>query len=122
MNIARTILAVFITVSVAVLPLAGGAVGGKSSEMSESMYMTSSGDMSVSMDMSDCCPHDSVPCDKSIANCLSMAGCASTMLSLSEHIVSSFVFPIVLTQLLPTLESQTFPSQTSSPPFRPPRA
>jgi len=121
MNIVRIILAVFIATSVAMLPVTGGALGAKSSDMSVSMNISPSDAMSVSMDMSDCCPQNTAPCEKSMANCATMANCAGNFLSFSEPHFANRVFSMVFVELTPTLASQTLRSQTSSPPFRPPR-
>jgi hypothetical protein len=122
MNIARTILAVLIATSVALLPVAGsGASAAPSSNMSVSMDMSAPDDMSVAMDMSDCCPQQAAPCDKANAGCASMLACAGIVLSLSAPSFLNFVFPVVLAELMPALTSQTLRSQTNTPPFRPPR-
>ena len=123
MNIARTILGVLIAVSVAMLPVASGALVAKSSDMAASMLMdvSSSNGMSVSVGMSDCCPHESAPCEKTSGNCTSMAACTGVFLSLSEPVSSNLLTPVILADVIPVLTSQTLRSQTSSPPFRPPR-
>lgn len=122
MNIARTIVAVFIAASVAMLPVAGGALAANSKDMSiSSMGMTHSNDMSISMGMSDCCPHDSAPCYKTNSDCASMAACAGAVLSFCEPIFAHYVFPLVLADVLSAPDSRTLRSYMSSPPFRPPR-
>lgn len=123
MKVARTLLAVLIAASVAMLPMVGVAVPAatKSMDMSASMAMPASGDMSVSEAMSDCCPPDSAPCDKATGNCADMAACAFSSFSFSIGPFSGLVFPSAGAQILPLLLSQTVHAQTSSPPFRPPR-
>ncbi len=121
MNFARTILAILIAASVAMLPVASGALGAKSSVMFASMDMSPADNLSDSMDMSDCCPHKAVPCENTNGDCTSMAACAGTFLGLSGPVFSVIVFPVVLAEVMPVLTSQTLRSQTSSPPFRPPR-
>ena len=65
MRIARTILALLIILSVAMLPASSGAL--KTSDMTETAVMA---------DMPDCCPGKINPCDKAMDECQSMATCA----------------------------------------------
>src|ERR1043166_3869435 len=109
MRIARTILALLIAASVAMLPAAAGAgLKVKSTETAE---------MSVSEPMDDCCPH---PCDKAVDDCLSMAACACFGFATTSF--SQLVYPSVLASMMPAFASGVFHSQTGHPPFRPPRA
>jgi len=122
LNFTRTILVVLIATSVATLPVAGWALGAKSSDTSvSSVEMAHMDNMSASAEMSDCCPHEQAPCDKTNGNCTSMAACAGTLLSFSEPVFANFIFPVVLADVMPALASPALRSQTSSPPFRPPR-
>ena len=113
MNIGRTILALLIALSVAVLPAAGVAGGIPKS--------TDVADMSAMEDM-DCCPHKYNPCDKGMDDCSSMATCALKCFSFNGTSFSNLVFPSLLASLNPPLWTNPFRSQTNSPPFRPPRA
>ena len=117
MSIGRTILAVIVAFSVAMLPIARGT--GESVKSTEMMEM--SDDMSVAQDMPDCCPPAVTPCDKAMGNRASMAACASTCCGFLMPASSSLVFPLVLIETMPSLANQVFCPQTSSPPFRPPR-
>ena len=111
MSIARTILALLIALSVALLPVAGSAgLASKSADMIE---------MSAMEDM-DCCPHKANPCDR-MGGCASMAACA---LHCFTFAVSSAPLPFVgltLADNMPVLQDDNVPSQSGSPPFRPPR-
>jgi hypothetical protein len=112
MPLARTIFALLIAVSVAMLPTAGAAA----------FKMTSQDalEMSASEPMHDCCPSAANPCDKD--DCGSMAVCASTCCVYASGVASPLVYPTVLADAMPLLSSGAWPSQLGSPPFRPPRA
>jgi hypothetical protein len=109
--IARTIFAVLIGVSVAMLPAATGAAF-----KLNPTDMTAISDM-VSEPMGDCCPH---PCDKAVDDCLSMAACACFGFATTSF--SQLVYPFVLASMMPAFAGGVFHSQTGHPPFRPPRA
>jgi hypothetical protein len=112
MDIGRTILAVLIALSVAILPAAGGAgVSGKSPEPA---------DMSMTDDM-DCCPHKANPCEKAMDDCAAMATCVLKCFSFVGTLSSTIVFPSACAKMATFFANNSFSSQTSSPPFRPPR-
>jgi hypothetical protein len=110
MTIFRTILVAFLALSVAMLPMVGGAASS-----------VKSADMSVSDDMSDCCPPQTNPCEEGMDNCGSMATCPLKCFSFAGTTITDLVVPDVFAESVPSLVSQTFRSQTGSPPFRPPR-
>jgi hypothetical protein len=113
MRIGRTLLAALISLSVTMLPAAGGlAVKSISHDAME---------MSADEPMDDCCPHAANPCDKAMGDCTSMATCPLKCFSFAGSDSSPHVYPGTLANVLPWLESNSFRSQTSSPPFRPPR-
>jgi hypothetical protein len=127
MGIGRTILAALISLSVTMLPAAGGAAfksTAKSTPMSSSqdpMESQDAMDMSAAGPMDDCCPHPADPCDKAMGGCTSMATCALKCFSFAGSASSPPIYPRALANVLPLFESGPFRSQTSSPPFRPPR-
>lgn len=124
MQFGRTLLTFLVAASVAMLPVVGGVAApaaAKSMDMSASMAMPVSVDMSVSEAMSDCCPPEAVPCDQGMSTCADMAACAFSVLSFSGSAVSALVFPPVGAQVPQPLAHQTLRSHTGSPPFRPPR-
>jgi hypothetical protein len=103
---------------VAMLPVAGGAaLPAKSPDMAA---MSTSGDMSAADYMSDCCPKAN-PCDKSMADCGSIAACALTCFGLSTTSSSPFLFPLYASTIGPSLASNSYRSRPGTPPFRPPR-
>jgi hypothetical protein len=113
MGIGRTILALVIALSVAMLRSAGGAgVSVKSPE---------SADMSMTEDMTDCCPHKPNPCDKAMDDCAAMATCALKCFNFAGTLSSIIVFPSACAKMATFFANNPFSSQTSSPPFRPPR-
>ena len=112
MRIGRTILAIIIALSVAILPPAGGVgVSAKSPEPA---------DMSMMEDMTDCCPHKANPCEKA-DDCGTMATCALKCFSFAGTPSSIFVFPSTFAKMTASLAVNPFSSQTGTPPFRPPR-
>jgi hypothetical protein len=112
MNVGRTILALLIALSVAMLPAAGGA-GVKS--------LAPAG-MSVMEDMPDCCPQKADPCEKAMDDCAAMATCALKCFSFAGAASSIIVFPSTFASMTIPFAANPFSSQTGSPPFRPPRA
>jgi hypothetical protein len=132
MGIGRTILAALISLSVTMLPAAGSVAlksTSKSMPVSTSQSATSQDpmesqdamDMSAAGPMDDCCPHPADPCDKAMGGCASMATCALKCFSFAGSASSPLIYPRALANVLPLFESGPFRSQTSVPPFRPPR-
>jgi len=113
MGIARTIVALLVAVSVAVLPAVGGA-GLKPRPMQ-------SAEVSVVEPMHDCCPPAMNPCDKASNDGACMAACASACFTFAGGASAPLVHPLRLTDMLPSSETGAFHSQVASPPFRPPR-
>jgi hypothetical protein len=68
MSIGRTIVALLIVLSVAILPAAAGAGMTVKSPAAAGISMTE--------DMSDCCPHKANPCEETMDDCGTMAACA----------------------------------------------
>jgi hypothetical protein len=110
MAFVRTLLALFIAASVAMLPVAGAAAS-----KLESQDAT---EMSASEASHDCCPPeascDCCPCDM-------MAAYASSC-CLYTGLASPLVYSAMLADAMPLLSSGACSSQVGSPPFRPPRA
>jgi hypothetical protein len=122
MKRARTLIALAIAASVALLPVAGVATpAAQVMDMAVALAMPAADEMPAAHDMSDCCPSAAAPSDQAMDNGACMAACASNVFSFLNGGVSYFVFPSVGAQVLPSLARQTFREQTGSPPFRPPR-
>lgn len=111
MPLVRTIFALLIAVSVAMLPAAGAAAFKVTSQEPS--------EISASEPMHDCCPPAANPC---CDDCGSMAVCASTCFVYASGVASPLVYPTMLAGVMPLLSSGAWPSHLGSPPFRPPRA
>lgn len=112
MKLGRILLAFLISLSVAVLPAAGGF--GAVIKSTETTEMASMADM-------DCCPDKANPCDKAMDDCPSMATCALKCFTFSSTGASPVVFPVHVALMKPPFWTEPFDSQKGSPPFRPPR-
>ena len=123
MALARTILALLIAASVAVLPAAGAAAFKlKSQDATEMSARESMQDESMQDEpMHDCCPPEANPCDKAMDNCASMATCALKCFSGATFASSPLSFPLKLAGVMPLFDGTNHNSQSGSPPFRPPR-
>jgi hypothetical protein len=123
MALARTILALLIAASVAVLPATGAAAfklkSQDATEMSADKPMHD--EPMHGEPMHECCPPEATPCDKAMDICGNMATCAVKCFSGSTFASSPLSFPLTLASVMPLFESGDFHSQTGSPPFRPPR-
>jgi hypothetical protein len=112
MRIVRTILVLFVGVSVAVLPAAASFAGAP--------QMTA-----ASVSMPDCDHHMHGPAgktQKSDNNCISMAGCVLHCFSFTGIAAATVVFvPVNVATLLPLRASDHLSPQLGSLPFRPPR-
>ena len=126
MRVGRTTLTLLVALSVAMLPAAAGA-GLRSSASADisatDMSSSDTADMAA-MDMSamegDCCPHKTNPCDKA-DDCRTMATCALKCFSFADTVWSTITFPSSFAKLAVPVGGGALPSQTGSPPFRPPR-
>jgi hypothetical protein len=120
MSIGRTILALLVSLSVAMLPAAAGV--GVSSKTPDQADISMTEDVSMTEDMHDCCPPMANPCDHAMDNCGSMATCVLKCFSFAGTSSSIIVFPSTSVKMIAPLERNPFSSQTGAPPFRPPRA
>ena len=114
MRIGRTILALLIAVSVAMMPAAAGAGIGAKSPPAE----ISAADMPAVE--GNCCPHKANPCDRA-DDCGTMATCALKCFSFAGTSLSTIVFPSKFAKIAVPFAGDSFLSQTGRPPFRPPR-
>jgi hypothetical protein len=113
MNVGRTILALLIALSVAMLPAAGGA--------GANVRSPHPADMSAMEDMPDCCPQKANPCEQAMDDCAAMATCALKCFSFAGAASSIIVFPSTFASMTIPFAANPFASQPGSPPFRPPR-
>ena len=112
MRIVRTILVLFVGVSVAMLPAAAG--------------FASAPKMAVaSVSMPDCDHHMRAPAgntQKSDSNCISIAGCMLHCFSFTGVAAAAVAFaPVIGATLQPLRASNQLSPQFGSLPFRPPR-
>ena len=113
MRLGRTIVALLVALSVAVLPLAGGAAA-----VHESV------EFSVVEPIHDFCDHGS-PCDeasKAVNDCTSVAACAVKCFIYAGTVLPNLVVVRLGSSLDPIRDSDLAVSQIGNPPFRPPRA
>ena len=112
MRIVRTILVLFVGVSVAMLPAAAGFAGAP--QMA-----------AASVSMPDCDHHMHAPDGKtqdSGSDCLSMAGCVFHCFSFTGVVAAAVAFvPVASATLQPFRASDRLSPQLGSLPFRPPR-
>lgn len=121
MRLLRTMLALMIALSVALLPQAGSVafiVKSAPHAASESMAMET--DASDVMD--ECCPDHgkSKPCDQPTDRC-PMVFCAVQPVNLAATDPFRFDFPMTAATPLPLPADQVVALHAGSPPFRPPR-
>ena len=114
MAFARTILAILIAASVALLPAAAGAAF--------NLKFQEGTEMSASGPAHDCRPPAANPCDKSMDGCTSMATCALKCFGHTGGVSSPLAYPALVEDRLPVFERGNVDPQSASPPFRPPRA
>ena len=113
MRLGRTIVALLVALTVAVLPLAGGPAAALDSV-----------EFSAVEPMHNCCDHGS-PCDetsKAVIDCASMAACAVKCFSYAGTVLPNAVVVRLGSSLDPVRDSDLVASQIGNPPFRPPRA
>ena len=114
MRVGRTILAIVVALSVAMLPAAGGFAA--ASHMKE---------MSASAAMPDCEHHHHAPLDKTQKHrndCASMAGCALKCFNFTGITFSGIAFSSPAGAALdPIRVSDDIPPRMDGLPFRPPR-
>jgi len=109
MSTVRTVFALLIALSVAMLPAIGGGAFASQDAAMASM---------------DDCPHQhhhGAPAKKAMDDCCAMAVCALKCFSYCGAMVSELVYPSRTATIEPPLVSKALRSQAGSPPFRPPR-
>ena len=121
MRFARTILAILIALSVAMLPAAGAAAFTPKSAPMNMQAMQ----MSASEPMHDCCPGEANPNNnpnnKAMDDCGSAAACALKCFSFVGGVRSPLGYSLTFAERVPPRQSDAVRSLTGSPPFRPPR-
>jgi len=113
MRVGRTIFAVVVAVSVAMLPIAGHAAPD-----------LNAGDISVSQTPCDCCDARSSQCDmmqNAMLHCCATAACTGVCFGFPVSSFSNFYFSPISAKRSRPAPSDALSSQMGSPPFRPPR-
>jgi|SRR5713101_6155725 len=107
----RSVIALVVALSVAMLPVAGGIAAPEeipsASELATSAH--------------DCCDHDGMPADNVMKDCQAAAGCAAKCFSVCGMVVSNPLSHPQVTGAEPFFETKTFRPQAGIAPFRPPR-
>jgi hypothetical protein len=103
----RTILALAIAFSVAVLPATG---------------CTARPAQSATASMSVDCDHHGAPVDKATKDDQALATCALKCFNFCGTMAPILILPATATAVQPLRSVEKFPSQPAHPPFRPPRA
>jgi hypothetical protein len=113
MRIGRTILTFLVALSLAMAPAAGVFAMQKDEVTASNVVVASA---------HDCCDDEGMPADHVMKDCQASAGCATKCFNVYGELFSSatMVPPIGGTEA--PFVSKPFYSQTTSPPFRPPRA
>jgi hypothetical protein len=112
MRIGRTILTFLVALSLAMAPVAG-AFAMQTDEVTASNLVVASAH--------DCCDDEGMPADHVMKDCQASAGCAAKCFSFYALEFSSATFPSSIGGTKSYFVSNALCSQTSSPPFRPPR-
>jgi hypothetical protein len=139
MSICRSVLALLLAVSVAMLPVAGHAMARSSPPDMSAMAATgdmsampgadnmSASDMGMGMHMSmgmpmdmDCCPHKADHSGTAMDGCAGMAVCGLCF-SMAVPSPSPVVFLLVPAGIGPSFVTYAYRSPPGHPPFRPPR-
>lgn len=108
----RAILAILISLAVALLPATGGFAA----------VADLSGVAAVAAaEHSDCCEHADAPCDKAKDNCCAMAVCAIKCFNFYGVTISHALASLAIASLGPAPASEWLRSPPAAPPFRPPR-
>jgi hypothetical protein len=108
MRLGRTIVALLIAVSVAMLPIAGGAVAA----------------FNAAQFSAPATAHHGSPCDetsKAVDDCASIAVCAVKCFNYAGTVLPVVLVVPVGSLLYPVRDGRLLLSQIGSPPFRPPR-
>ena len=127
MRIAKIILALLVSFSVAILPAVGGAamftraaVAAASQQTGVDGSGVASDPMAMTQPMDDDCPHGKAPCDQG-KNCASTLMCAIHCFNFTPVEGAEIVFPLTVAGKILSFTERAGPSAIGAPPFRPPR-
>ena len=129
MRIGRTILAFLVALSLALLPMAGAFAVPSDEALLSDVVVTSAHDpcdheLIASEDIGasahDCCDH-AMPADHVMKDCQASAGCTAKCFSFVALVFAGVAIPLPICGTESAFVSNSFYSQTASPPYRPPR-
>jgi hypothetical protein len=128
MQIAKIIVALLVSFSVAIVPFAGGAAMLTQRALAASTSQPTSVDasgmasdpMAMDQPMHDGCPHKRAPCDQG-KNCASTLMCAIHCFNFTAVEGAEIVFPLTVAGKILPFTERAGPSAIDAPPFRPPR-
>jgi hypothetical protein len=112
MRIGRTILTFLVALSLAMAPVAGAFAMQKDA-------VTASNEVVASAH--ECCDDEGMPAEHVMKECQASAGCTAKCFNFYAVIFSDVAMPPPIGGTESCFVSNPFYSQTSSPPFRPPR-
>src|SRR6266436_1866143 len=112
MRIGRTILTFLVALSLAMAPVAGAFVMQKDEVTASNVVVASA---------HDCCDDEGMPADHVMKDCQASAGCTTKCFNVYGELFSSAMIVPPNGGTEAPFVSKPFYSQTTSPPFRPPR-
>jgi hypothetical protein len=118
MDLLRTSLALLIAASLAMLPVAGGAVA--ANPPTAVMVMAENSPDAAAMAAMDCCPDETAPCDRTPDQCPSMASCLQAI-SLFAVDLAKFDVSVSRADRVPALADNARHLPGAGPPLPPPR-
>jgi hypothetical protein len=126
MRFVRTILALIIALSVAIVPVAGSAAPLPRTQATTDKITAHSHAMSEMAEAMDCCTDQATspgvrPCDQAKGHCDPMAFCAAQSVSLADPAIYRFGLPRLAGNALLVPADQVVSLHAGNPPFRPPR-
>lgn len=123
MRLFRTILALAIVASLALLPMGAPAAAGILISSGDAHFSTEMG-ASTDMSMDDCCPDDmkDMPCPQGGNKCGTGIGCVGGTVALANVGTVGFRFLRRAATEVANPTDQIVPVRDGSPPYRPPRA
>src|SRR5262245_41505465 len=128
MRTARITLAFLLTLSLAMLPMAGAFAassdGPTASDVVDSAYECCDDETTTSdhvVASHDCCDPGSMPADHVMSGCQASAGCTAKCFSIVAMVFSDVAIPPPIGGTESPFVSNPFHSLTASPPYRPPR-
>jgi hypothetical protein len=131
MHIGRTILTFLVASSLALLPMGRAFVASGDEAMASEVGVASAHEGCdhaamasdvVAPSAHECCDHEAMATDHAMNGCPASADCIAKCSSLYAVLFSKEAIPSPIARTEPHFLSNPFCSQTTSPPYRPPRA